>query len=108
MNISKAIINYAARRNIDIDARYFETVEMNDGEIVKVNNVWFAVIREDGEVQCEPMFVYAVNGNHLRYNGHCAMEKEIAEELPATIDSDKKLKEVIKFIESEMKAGNIE
>ncbi|OCA55167.1 hypothetical protein [Photorhabdus namnaonensis] len=92
MNISKSIINFSKRRNIDI-----EILEL-DG----VNQVWFSQIDKNGEVYSEPLFTMFNNQNDLTWKGNIYLPIEIKEELPATISSERKLKEVIKFLEKEL------
>ncbi|MCC8375584.1 hypothetical protein CKY10_21810 [Photorhabdus sp. HUG-39] len=126
MNISKSIINYAAKYNIGIDANNEALIGETDGGDVYVKAVWFHVINEDGEWSDEPLFSYSINKGqaampemfgepeqieipaHLSFYSAENVSREIQEELPGTINSDSQLKEVIKFIAAEMKAGNIE
>ncbi|PQQ36456.1 hypothetical protein C6H68_19145 [Photorhabdus luminescens] len=123
MNISKSIIKFAAKHNIGIDTNNEAFIGETDGEDVYVKAVWFRIINEDGEWSDEPLFSYIINNGlaamfgepaqkeipvHLSFYSAENVSRDIQEELPATINSDAKLKEVIKFIASEMKAGNIE
>ena len=82
MNISKSILNYAKRRNIEL------TVE-NDG-----SEVWFYEADND----CEPMFIMFNNADCLTWKGNIYLKQEVKEELPATISSEAKLKEVLNFL----------
>ncbi|EFI2836394.1 hypothetical protein [Escherichia coli] len=85
MNIGKAIINYAARRNIDITLIDDETVAF-----------W------EADNDCEWMFSYMIgNDGFLHFKGNVYLPQDIKEELPACIDTEKKLKEVINFIAKE-------
>ncbi|TDB48055.1 hypothetical protein [Photorhabdus luminescens] len=91
MNISKSTINFANRRNIDI-----EMINIDGADVV-----WFSQI-EDGEVSGEPMFVMFNNQNNLTWKGNIYLPQVIKEEIPATILSEKQLKEMIKFLKKEL------
>lgn len=82
MNISKSIHNYAKRRNLEI------TVE-NDG-----SEIWFYEADND----CEPMFTMFNNEDCLTWKGNIYLESEIKEEIPATIATEKKLKELLNYL----------
>ncbi|EMW0060161.1 hypothetical protein ABIV32_001573 [Salmonella enterica subsp. enterica] len=85
MNIGKAIQNYAARRGI--------TFEVWDDKLL----FWEAT--NDSEW----MFSYTIDENtgFLHFYGNVYLPQDVKEELPAMIDTDKKLKEVINFIAKE-------
>ncbi|EDS3220953.1 hypothetical protein GQU58_004589 [Salmonella enterica] len=85
MNIGKAIQNYAARRSI--------TFEVWDDKFL----LWEA--NNDNEWMCS----YSIDENtgFLHFHGNIYLPQEVKEELPATIDTEKKLKEVINFIAKE-------
>lgn len=87
MNISKTTFNLAANRGLEL------TVEdMGD---VKALCFW------DAENDCEWMFSY-VYGDVLTWKGNVYLPREIAEELPATIFTEKQLREVIKFVAAQL------
>ncbi|EBR3068695.1 hypothetical protein DX255_00235 [Salmonella enterica] len=85
MNIGKAIQNYAARRGISF--------EVWDDKFL----IWD--IQNDNEWMCS----YSIDENtgFLHFYGNVYLPQEVKEELPATIDTEKKLKEVINFISKE-------
>ncbi|ECW0786404.1 hypothetical protein F3Q20_02660 [Salmonella enterica subsp. enterica] len=85
MNIGKAIQNYAARRGI--------TFEVWDGKFL----IWEA--DNDNEWMCS--YLIDENTGYLHFDGNIYLPQEVKEELPATIDSEKKLKEVFDFISKE-------
>ncbi len=91
MNISKSTINFANRRNIDIEMINIDGVDV----------VWFSQI-EDGEVSGESMFVMFNNQNNLTWKGNIYLPRAIKEEIPSTILSEKQLKEMIKFLKKEL------
>lgn len=82
MNIGKAIINFAKRRGMDITMIDDETVAF-----------W------EADNDCEWMFSYMIGDNgFLHFKGNVYLPQDVKEELPACIDSDKKLKELINFV----------
>ncbi|KER02841.1 hypothetical protein LGZ99_17310 [Photorhabdus temperata] len=89
MKITKTTINFAAKRNIEINT----FTDEQDGDVV-----WFSEINEDGETEAEPMFIMYNNENDLTWKGNIYLDKSVKEELPATINSEKHLKEVIVFL----------
>ena len=91
MKITKTTINFAARRGIEI--------YVHEGD----KQVWFSQIDEEGEAFCEPFMMYNDNDDCLTYHGNIYLPKEIKEEIPVTIFSEKQLKEVIKFLAEELK-----
>lgn len=82
MNIGKAIQNYASRRGI--------TFEVWDNKFL----IWEA--DNDNEWMCS----YSIDENtgFLHFEGNVYLPQDVKEELPAMIDSEKKLKEVFDFI----------
>lgn len=88
MNISKTTFNLAAKRGLEL------TVEdMGD---VKALCFW------DAENDCEWMFSYVISAEVLTFKGNVYLPRHIAEELPATIFTEKQLREVIKFVAAEL------
>ncbi len=85
MKISKAIMNYAARRNMEIE------VDTDEMEV----RFW------DARNDCEWMFSYTIENDGLNWKGNIYLPRDVKEELPAMITSDKKLKEVIDFVAKE-------
>ncbi|URC22255.1 hypothetical protein CHUUTOTORO_01700 [Serratia phage vB_SmaM-ChuuTotoro] len=85
MKITQTTINFAKRRGLELT---FEE-DVNDLPIVCF---W-----EAGN-DCEWMFSYRVNGDSLSWNGNIYLSQAVKEELPATITSDKHLREVIEFL----------
>ncbi|WP_273945796.1 hypothetical protein [Escherichia coli] len=84
MNITKAIHNYALRRGIEL--------QLEDEQ------VRFWEIEQD----CEWMFSYSIaQCGCLFWKGNVYLPRDIKEELPAMIGTDKKLKEVLDFIHKE-------
>lgn len=84
MDISKTTFNFAKKRGIEL-----ELVETNDRLLLA-----FYEAAND----CEWMFSYAVNHDCLSWGGNVYLSNEVKEELPATITTEKKLREVIDFI----------
>lgn len=85
MKISKAIMNYAARRGMEIE------VPLEDMEV----RFW------EVENECEWMFSYTIENDGLNWKGNIYLPRDVKEELPAFIANDKKLKEVIDFVAKE-------
>ncbi|EDT7800706.1 hypothetical protein [Salmonella enterica] len=85
MKISKAIMNYAARRGMEIE------VSLEDMEV----RFW------EVENECEWMFSYTIENDGLNWKGNIYLPRDVKEELPAFIANDKKLKEVIDFVAKE-------
>lgn len=54
--ISKTTINYALKRNIDLDLG-------ESGPSGELTTIWFTEIEKDGEPACEPFIMYLVNGD---------------------------------------------
>ena len=84
MNISKTTFNFAKKRGIEL-----ELIEADDRLIL--------AFYEDKN-ECEWMFSYNVNHDCLTWRGNIYLPQEVKEELPATITTEKKLREVIDFI----------
>lgn len=92
MKITKSILNYARRRNLDIVV--YDDILEDD-----VLMVCFYELDND----CEWMFSYRVNENgSLSFNGNIYLQESIKEELPAYISDAKKLKEMINFVSVEL------
>lgn len=87
MEISKTTLNFAMRRGIQIT---FEEIE-DDQPIICF---W------EADNDCEWMFSYRENAHDLSWNGNIYLSDEVKEELPATISSDKHLRQVIEFLAS--------
>ncbi|EDA3267939.1 hypothetical protein A4L30_23325 [Salmonella enterica subsp. enterica serovar Bovismorbificans] len=85
MKISKAIMNYAARRGMEIE------VSLEDMEV----RFW------EVENECEWLFSYTIENDGLNWKGNIYLPRDVKEELPAFIANDKKLKEVIDFVAKE-------
>lgn len=84
MNISKTTFNFAKKRGIEL-----ELIEADDRLVL--------AFYEDKN-ECEWMFSYNVNHDCLTWRGNIYLSNEVKEELPATITTEKKLREVIDFI----------
>lgn len=81
--ISKSLVNFAAKRGIEF--------EIYEGKLL----VWGA--DNDSEWLCD----YLINENgSLSFNANVTMKQQDKEELPGTIFDAKKLKEMIVFISS--------
>ncbi|EDZ7377380.1 hypothetical protein GS157_002903 [Salmonella enterica] len=85
MKISKAIMNYAARRSMEIE------IDTQENEV----RFW------DSRNDCEWMFSYSIGNEGLHWKGNIYLPLDVKEELPAMIATDKKLKEVIDFVAKE-------
>lgn len=83
-SINKGIINYAARRGIEL-----EVYEDADKE---------RLLFWEAENDCEWMFDYTIESDGYHFNANVYGNREMMEELPAWIPNDKKLKEVINFV----------
>lgn len=91
MKITKSLVNYANRRNLDLTTHS----DSEDGDLL-----CFWELEEESEW----LFSYRVNDNgSLSWNGNIYLDKEIKEELPATIFDEKQLKAVINFISESLK-----
>lgn len=84
MNISKTTFNFAKKRGIEL-----ELIETDDRLVLAFY---------EAENECEWMFSYNVNHDCLTWRGNIYLSNEVKEELPATITTEKKLREVIDFI----------
>lgn len=94
--ISKTTINYALKRNIDLDLG-------ESGPSGELTTIWFTEIEKDGEPACEPFIMYLVNGDgSFSFYGNVYLPNEIKEELPAYIPDEKKLREMIGFLNGEI------
>lgn len=80
MKITGTTSLYAQRRGVEI--------------IIEGNAVMFWDAKEESEW----MFAYTMNGDCLTWRGNVYLPQEVKEELPATIFSEKQLREVIDFI----------
>lgn len=90
MKITKSLVNYANRRNLDL------TVETIDG--IEMVCFW------EKEEESEWLFSYSSNDNgSLSWHGNVYLKSEIKEELPGTIFDEKQLKAVINFISESLK-----
>lgn len=88
MNITKTTLNFAKRRGLDLDF-----VEVEDGVLL---TFWDDLDEATGEW----MFSYRVDGESLIWNGNIYLSQEVKEELPATITSEKHLRQVVEFLAS--------
>ena len=89
MTISKTTINYAVKRNLDV------TVCEYENELL----IW------EGDNECEPAVSYMINENgSFTYRAISWLSQEIKEELPATINNEKHLREVLNFLAAELAA----
>ncbi|EFU5167499.1 hypothetical protein JGH65_004239 [Salmonella enterica] len=87
--INKSILNYAAKRGIQLE----------------VDKESEAVLFWDAREESEWMFSYGVGSDYsLIWRGNIYLPDEVKEELPAHIMTAAKLKEVIDFISSEFLA----
>ncbi|WRQ11959.1 hypothetical protein vBSlqSZDD2_48 [Serratia phage vB_SlqS_ZDD2] len=86
MQISKTTLNFAKRRGIELSV-----VEIEDGELI-------AFWDDADETTGEWMFSYRNNTHELSWNGNIYLSQRVKEELPATISSEAKLRETIKFL----------
>ena len=85
MNISKTTINFAKRRGL-----YVTIEEINDAMLLFV---W------DINNDCEWMFSYRVNNDgSFTWNGNVYLPQELKEELPATINNEKHLREMLDYV----------
>lgn len=85
MNISKTTINFAKRRGL-----YVTIEEINDAMLLLV---W------DINNDCEWMFSYRVNNDgSFTWNGNVYLPQELKEELPATINNEKHLREMLDYV----------
>lgn len=83
--ITKTTVNFAKRHNLDV------TIE-NFGEVDQIC-VW------EANNDCEWMFSYTINANgSFNWYGNVYLAQDIKEELPATINDEKHLRAVLKFI----------
>lgn len=57
----------------------------------------------DATNDCEWMFSYNLIGDMLQWRGNVYLPQSIKEELPATIETEAKLREVVQFISDNMK-----
>lgn len=87
MNITKTTLNFAKRRGLEL------TIEED------VNDLPILCFWEAGN-DCEWMFSYRVGGDCLIWNGNIYLSQEVKEELPATITSEKHLRQVVEFLAS--------
>lgn len=86
MKISQTTLNFAKRRGIDL------TVEDVDG--------WPILCFWDDQNDNEWMFSYRMSDDALHWGGNVWLADDVKEELPATITSDKHLRQVIEFLGS--------
>lgn len=84
MNISKTTFNFAKKRGIEL-----ELIAADDRLVLAFY---------EAKNECEWMFSYNVNYDCLTWRGNIYLPNEVKEELPATITTEKKLREVIDFI----------
>lgn len=91
MKISKSIINYANRRNLDLSIH-------TDSVYGDLLCFW------ELDQESEWLFSYRMNEDgSLSWNGNIYLDKEIKEELPGTIFDEKQLKTVINFVSQSLK-----
>ena len=88
MNISKTTFNMAKARGLDL------TVE--DFDDYTLLCIW------EADNDCEWMCSYRIEHDKLTWHGNIYLDQEIKEELPATIFDEKQLREVLKFIGSNL------
>lgn len=88
MEISKTTFNMALNRGLQL------TVE--DGNDCMLVCFW------EKENDSEWLFSYRLNSENLTYNANIYLPETIREELPATIFDEKQLRDVIKFVSSEL------
>jgi len=84
MKISKTTLNFASKRNIELEV---------SNDVIE--------FYEAGE-DCEPMFTYNNNEETLSFRGNVYLKQSIKEELPATIFNEKQLRVVISFVSEEL------
>ena len=97
--VSKTTINYALKRNIDFDISQPSCELDCDNSTI----LWFIEIEESGDAVCEPFLMYRVNGDgSFSYYSNIYLPAYIKEELPAHIENEKKLREVIDFLHREI------
>lgn len=90
MKITKSLVNFANRRNLDITVENFDDKDL----------VCFWEKDEDSEW----LFSYRISEDgSLSWGGNVYLKQEIKEELPGTIFSEKQLKDVINFVSGAMK-----
>lgn len=82
--LNKGVINYAARRGIELEFYKDEEKEL--------------LLFWDAKEDCEWMFDYRIENDGYHFNHNIYGDREMVEELPAWIPDDKKLKEVINFV----------
>lgn len=88
MKLNKTTINFAKKRGLDITTTDID----KDGD-----NLLLCIWEADND--CEWMCSYRINPNgSYTWNGNIYLDKEIKEELPATIKDEKHLREVLAFI----------
>lgn len=88
MNISKTTFNFAKKRGLDLTVEDF-------GEGLQLC-IW------EADNDCEWLCSYRIGYNLLTWHGNVYLPAEIKEELPATINNEKHLREVLKFIANEI------
>lgn len=89
MNISKTTMNFAARRGLEL------TIENTDDAVLVC--VW------EAEEDSEWIYSYRLNADSLTFNGNIYAPRELKEELPGTIFTEKQFREVLDFTAREMK-----
>lgn len=93
MNISKTTEKFASDRGMEL-----ETSEVEVMKGIKAEVIYFY----EKESDCEPMFSYLSNEDgSLSYYGNIYLPQEIKEELPAYIENEKDLRQVIDFVSKE-------
>lgn len=88
MNISKTTFNMALKRGLQLT-----TVDVSDSLLLCI---W------ETDNDCEWLCSYHINSDSLSYNGNICLPENIKQELPATIFTEKQLREVIKFVSEEL------
>lgn len=90
MKISKSIFNFALRRNLEIT--------LEESETASEGAVW--IWEKDQE--SESSFILNNNADCLTWKGNVYLPESIKEELPATIFTETKLKEMLNFLSVEL------
>lgn len=88
MNISKTTFNYAKKRGLDLTINDFDD--------------YTALCFWEADNDCEWMFSYRIEYGMLVWQGNIYLPQHIKEELPATITSEKQLRQMIDFVAKEI------
>lgn len=89
MNISKTTFNFAKRHGLELTVEDF-------GDVLQLC-IW------EADNDCEWLCSYRINYDCLTWHGNIYLPQEVKEELPATINNEVFLRQVLKFISEEIK-----